>query len=300
MEIAMTMLTQNPEMHGTTKQSKVDRYKWKVVDEPGQFLAIHKDELHIDLSYQRAANNDKIRKIAGKWSWIACGAIIVGCREGRYYVIDGGHRVMASRHRIDIKTLPCLVFSTADNIEEATGFLNANTQRKPMTAFDKFKALVITGDETAVAVQKIAEDSGYELSGSAGTGSSFKVKCVGALMINYRLCPEAYRNVWPILGELYGGKSMHEKVVSGLFHLEMCSLKNDISIARPPWRQRVLKLGAEQLVNAASKAAAYYCRGGNRVWAKGIMDLLNHGARNRLDVIGDGKPLNQAESEDES
>ena len=68
----------NPAVHAQSKTTKVDRYKWKLVDLPGKVHLIHKDELHIDPAYQREASLGKIRAIAGKWSWIACGAIIVG------------------------------------------------------------------------------------------------------------------------------------------------------------------------------------------------------------------------------
>ena len=37
----------------TKTLSKIERYKWKVVDVPGVFREIHKSQLSLDQSYQR-------------------------------------------------------------------------------------------------------------------------------------------------------------------------------------------------------------------------------------------------------
>jgi hypothetical protein len=100
--------TMNTSVIGATKQSKVERYGWKLVDKFGESMQIHKDKLLIDESYQRSATQAKVRNIANKWSWIACGSLIVGSRDGQYYLIDGGHRVMAARLREVIGNFPAL------------------------------------------------------------------------------------------------------------------------------------------------------------------------------------------------
>jgi hypothetical protein len=97
-------------MHQGT--DKVARYGWTVTDEPGVLRMLHKDHLLVPAEYQRDANEDKVRKIASEWSWLSFGAVIVGHRGGKYYTIDGQHRVLAAKRRSDVGEVPCVVFKT--------------------------------------------------------------------------------------------------------------------------------------------------------------------------------------------
>lgn len=85
--------------------TKVERFGWTIKDAPGVMTLLDKKVLQIHQDYQRQAIVSKIRAITATWSWVACGAIIVGKRCGEYWVIDGQHRVLAARQRADITAL---------------------------------------------------------------------------------------------------------------------------------------------------------------------------------------------------
>ena len=288
-----TQTANNSAMHGQTMQTKIERYGWRLVDSPGESTLIHKDKLKIDDSYQRLATTNKVTAIASKWSWIACGCLIVGHRNGLHYVIDGGHRVLAARSRSDIGKLPCIVFETEDVKQEAEGFLNANTQRRPMSAVEKFKALVIVGDTAACKINELLSEAKYTISASTN-GVPRRVKCVRVLMDCYTANPDAFLKVWPLILQVTNEESISELVVAAIFFLECMARKRDadMTITINPWRKRLTNLGSEGVVGACKKAAAYYARGGMRVWAKGLQDVLNRGVQHRLDLINDAASRN--------
>lgn len=77
-------------------------------------MQIEKELLLLDERYQRTQSAVKVAVMASKWSWQACGCILVAHRKVpsavKFYVFDGGHRVAAAKKLAEITTLPCLVF----------------------------------------------------------------------------------------------------------------------------------------------------------------------------------------------
>ena len=93
------------------------RGNYLVSDKPGTFMQIEKELLLLDERYQRSQSAVKVAVMASKWSWQACGCILVAHRKVpsavKFYVFDGGHRVAAAKKLAEITTLPCLVFEAA-------------------------------------------------------------------------------------------------------------------------------------------------------------------------------------------
>ena len=135
-------------------QSKEKRYGYRFIDKPGKFMMIDKNELSVDHSYQRHdVYMDGIRKMAKEWSWVACGAISVAKRGDAYMVTDGQRRTLAAMLLQSIKELPCMVFDSEGVRDEAEKFLLPNRNRKPVSAFDKYRAQVMIGEATALSIQ---------------------------------------------------------------------------------------------------------------------------------------------------
>lgn len=266
-------------------QTKLERQKLKLVDRPGQLCLVHKNELHIDPVYQREASPYRVQIIAKNWSWVSCGVITVASRSGKHFVIDGGHRVLAAKDRPEITFLPCIVFATRTDVEEARGFLDVNTQRRSMHSVDRFKALVIVGDSAALALKSLFEQYGYHTNPCVKHGSMGSVGCVGTLLECYQMDPECFLRVWPLLMDTLRGRSIHERVAASIFYAELAASKHGLTITKNPWSGRVIRLGLDGVLASANKASAYFARGGMKVWAKGLVDALNHGTRNKLEII---------------
>lgn len=258
--------------------TKIKRYDWIVIDAPGILREMDKHVLTIDESYQRGAKEPKVLDMAGKWSWVACGVIIVADRNGVFYVIDGQHRVLAARRRADIGKLPCLVFETTSAVVEAKGFLMANTLRKPMAMTERFKALLVTGDEGALIIQRMCEEVGREVS-NAGTPRS--VRCVAAMLRIVSRDAETLARIWPMIDSLMHGQPINQRIVEGLWFIES-HMRNGESLTDTRWRQRVMRVGSGALLEGAVKASSFHAKGGAKIWAEGMLNAINRGCRIHL------------------
>lgn len=262
--------------------TKIERYKWDIRDEPGVFLDIPKHDLLVDDSYQRDCVDPKIARLTKDWSWIACGALIVADRDGLFYVIDGQHRLMAARKRSDIKSLPCMVFSAKSIVEEAGAFNRANSNRKPLTGVERFKALVMSRDPIALFVQRLCSMVGRQVKND---GASDAVRCVSTMMKHAQLCGSILERLWPIMNQIMEGQPMNEKIVDALVFIEQ-HMPQGHSITDKFWKERLMRVGATGLLAGAQRAASFYSKGGAKVWAIGMVQALNYKARLRLELRG--------------
>src|ERR1044072_8898324 len=90
----------------------------EIKDAPPKLEWIHKSQLAVDPAYQREANLTKVEKIAAGWSWKALGTLQVAKRgDGKFLVFEGGHRLLASKQRVDVQELPCAIYPSAGVVE---------------------------------------------------------------------------------------------------------------------------------------------------------------------------------------
>lgn len=261
-------------------QDKVSRYGWTVGSVPGDFKDIPKRLLKINREeYQRDGIPSKVLEFASNWSWIACGALIVAERDGEYWVVDGQHRKLAADRRSDIYTLPCMVFQTDGVKQDAQAFLDTNTNRRNVTALAKFKARLATGDELAQAVQMIIAQSGLRLATASKEAGDFKAIAL-ALSIAER-DQDGLRHVLQLSGEMAFDERapVHQRIVQGLYYIH-----RHFDLRTQRLRERIKAIGLEALLRGADKAAAYYGAAGEKIIADGMLQVINHGLRNRFDV----------------
>ena len=267
---------------GNTGTTKVDRYGWTIKDSPGVLLQIPKSDLLVDEAYQRNAIESKILALARRWSWIAAGVIRVADRDGTFYVIDGQHRVLAARRRADIWELPCIVFETESAVVEAEGFLIANTQRKPISSVDQFRALVVTQDPAALLVKRLCDQVGRII---AKHGAPNTVRCVSAILKLARTSPDTLERLWPLINSLCFDQPLNEKIACSLVWMEERMPPGE-SLLGQRWRQRIARTGLPGLLAGADRAQAFFVKSGPRIWATGMVQALNHGCQNRLKIAG--------------
>jgi hypothetical protein len=277
----------NEEINRSTGYSKVKQYGWGLKDSPGDLMWISKNELLIDHSYQRHASRDRVMRIAGNWSWLACGVIVVAKRETdqRFYVVEGQHRVAAALKRSDIDRMPCIVFKTESAKQEAAGFYDANTARKLPTTLEKWRAQLMRGDATTIFVDSLIRQAGRVPNGQAGPG---EVRCLTALLNAANADRERLVQMWPLIVEVCQGQVLHERVFEGLMWLEARLPKGE-SLTDRRWRERVTRVGYAELLDAAQRAATFYARGGYKVWGLGQLEALNKGCRIRIVLSEDDK-----------
>lgn len=266
-------------------RDKVDRYGWEVQDSPGKFELLDKGRLLVNGDYQRAESKNKILELARDWSWVACGAISVSKRGGRFWVIDGQHRVLAAKKRSDISKLPCLVFALEDVADEARGFLNANANRKPVSAVAKHRAAVVAEDRIAVELQAIFDEFGVTVT-PTHDGNPDHISCVASAAKKVGENPDDFKLVFGVAIELAraGQDQLPAILLDGLWYLNR-NLEGGLANTR--LRKRLFDIGAVRLIEGANRAAAFFAKGGSKVWATGMLEVLNKGLQKRFAFSGD-------------
>jgi hypothetical protein len=248
----------------------------------GSMERVHKDAILIDRSYQRDQNTHKVQAIAADWSYAAAGAIIVARRGPDLYAVEGAHRVLAARLRPDVEFLNCIVFQTEDEKDESAVFLITNTNRRPLTAIERFKAQIKAGDEAVQFADTLLAEAGYKISSKpvAGTRST---KSVGTIVRALRLDRDVFLSVWPLILELADGGPIHSRIIDTLFYIERRLVGTSASLTRGVWRERIMKLGADAIIRETAAAAAYHQSNSDAIWARGLIECMNRGMRsNRL------------------
>ncbi len=166
--------------------------------------------------------------------------------------------------------------------DEARGFLESNTFRRPVRTDEKFKALVMVEDPAAVHVAKLVEAAGYKLS-SGGEGKI--MRCIGTALELYRTTPEIFDRCWPLILEVAAEAQIVERVMGTIVYIE--SRIAPETLTKAPWRERCIRLGTKGFQEATMRAAAMYSRGGRGIWSKGVLAALNKSVRNQLVMEGD-------------
>lgn len=264
---------------------KIKRYGWVVdVGQPGRMTYILKDALMIDESYQRQSALNTIRAIASNWSWLAVGAITVAERDGKYWVIDGQHRVMAALSRSDVDTLPCIVFKTRGAKDEAGAFLELNSARSPVTALQKFKAMLVAGDARAIGVDSVLKEHGITL-----TTNPVRYKSTKAVAFFLTRANDLHelRFFVEAISEICAESIISGRLLEGLWYLHFhVDTDTEVGIKDEALLKRICRVGPKALDIAARDAALYFDTAGGKVWAKGMLDAINKGLRNKFHFTG--------------
>jgi len=270
-----------------SKLPKESRYGWTVSGEMGEYRLIHKDDLRIDYSYQRdnIAKN-RINTICREWSWVAFGVITVAQRsDGSLWVMDGQHRLLASRNRSDITTLPCLVFK-AEKREEALAFHAVNTLRGPVDSYHRFRALLTAGDPLAVAVNDMVKADGYELcnAGARRQEGNYKIGIISTLTRAYAEDPDKAKLTWSLCVMICpNGESISQLLFEGIFLLAKHLPKLGAgSVFEPQHVEKLVQAGQSEILRRIAAVRNYRGAGGEKTSAQGIITVLNHKRKNRI------------------
>lgn len=256
---------------------------WKLIGAPGSLKYIRKDLILVDLNYQRDLETNKVKKIAAEWNWVALGALILARRDKKLYVVDGQHRLYAALMREDIKSLPCVVFESAGVEREAKDFVSIQKNRMAMMSWDVYKALLASGDETALELEKIVNSSGRSVS---KRNSNSSIRCVSRLMDQVRQNKEKLTNIFPLMSRLMEGHPFHERIVAAIFYVET-RLPDGVSLSDKRWTNRILEIGYDEILLSIGRACAYHIRGSDAVFAEGLLNAINYNLKNKLRLQDD-------------
>jgi len=247
----------------------------KKTNKPGMLANVNKNILTVAPEYQRQASPSLIKSIKDSWDWIAAGALIVSKRDNHHFVIDGQHRLRAAQAKPEIDKLPCVIFENLTLAEEATRLAIINSQRKNMTAIDKFNARLKGNDSTATYVFNRISSFKFTIN-KMGTNT---ISCVNNLMSCAKTNKARLDRVLQIVVRLFKYDHVDARAFKGLEYLD-----TKISLADERLQNRILEIGKSEIM-AGIKAAMYRIDNHHaRTCAMGIMDVVNKNLRNKFEV----------------
>ena len=117
------------------------------------------EDIEIDQAYQRRISRggmSRIMKIISGFDWSRFGALTLSeGDDGRLYVVDGQHRMVAAR-ALRITIVPAVITRNTQ-AGQASDFVAINTVRTTVASIDSFRARVASGDATAKTVQQMLD-----------------------------------------------------------------------------------------------------------------------------------------------
>lgn len=196
--------------------------------------------------------------------------------------IDAQHRLLGALKRADVDEVPCMIFESSGAADEAGVFLRVNGSRTGVQFVAKMKAMLVQKDPTALHVQRLVSEAGRTMSSASGPTT---VACLSTIVRLHIKSPDVLASIWPIVIDLCRGVAIVDRIVDGLAYVE-ARLPEGTSLADKKWRDRILRIGPENLARSINAASSFYTAGGPRIWANGILEALNKGIRegNKLEL----------------
>lgn len=157
--------------------------------------------------YQRALEGDRAQKIAENFNPHLFDPIMLSKRKnGSLYIIDGQHRVIGAI-LAQVGKVPARVIKGLSREQEANLFVDAQLQRKPIRALDRFRAKVIAKDPLFLSIKTITEKAKFEIAPHSAANSPRRLRCITLLVTVYKsLGKEHFQRLIDILEGLSDGK----------------------------------------------------------------------------------------------
>jgi len=131
-----------------------------------------------DSGYQRPTNPDQVAHIVNTFKEAKLGVITVSMRDGKYHILDGGHRTKALR-ALGYTHALCVVLTGLTYSQEADFFSGQNDGMRPLRPADLFRAGLAAGDEKCVRINNVVKANGFQV--GSGNKGFYRIFAINAL-----------------------------------------------------------------------------------------------------------------------
>lgn len=174
------------------------------------------NSLNIDPLVQRALIPARVKHLAKTFDLGKTGILKVSLRgDGKYYVIDGQHRVEGARAAGHGEAkVKCEVYRDLSRADEALYFLAENDVRA-VSSLDKFRVGLTAGDPDCLAVNALVESFGLRVADGGAEGT---VACVDRLLKIHRRDPELLKTTLDVATTAWGTRraAVEQVILAGL------------------------------------------------------------------------------------
>ena len=112
--------------------------------------------------YQRTTNPRQVINIVKRFDEAKLGTLTVSFRGGKYYIIDGAHRLSALRS-LKYSHALCEVLSGLTHEQEADYFRKQGQDKRALRPVDLFNAGIIAGDAKCININEIVKANGFQI-----------------------------------------------------------------------------------------------------------------------------------------
>jgi hypothetical protein len=191
-----------------------------LVRRPHKFAEVALGDMTVSERAQRALKPSRVEQILAGLDLDAFGEPVLSARGGRYYIIDGQHRIRALAQFLgegwEKAVVRCKVFEGLAEKEEAKLFRQLNTILRT-TAYDDFKVGFTAGFEEETKITSIVEGLGLHV--ARGRTEPGAVGAIGALRRAYRLSQKSLVFSLKLASESYGDAGLEGSVIEGFAQL---------------------------------------------------------------------------------
>lgn len=262
-------------------------------DTPGMFTWLPLGAIDISIAYQRQPSPQRVSKMAKTWSWAACGVITVvhADEPGKYYALDGFHRVSAARKVGTIASIPCLAFRLTPQ-QQAAVFVAINTSRKALTPLEKYNAQLAVQDDVSTNMAALFTKYNIRIGRPPADYSGVSFGCIRCLRSIAERDFSAFENILDVFHRNFvkhknnpgcGSVSPAEWTVSGIDWLFQRAENGKLL------KNKIIEKPYYAIHEAARRAIVIQGRESAKIAASGILDYLNNGLRTKIKVEGLGE-----------
>lgn len=265
---------------------KHELYKWKTPEEPGELCWKSKKDLFIDVNtYQRAKTSQaKVNRIASSFDWMLFEVLVVALRnDGKHYVIEGGHRLRAAWSREDVDLVPCVVFKDKTVKEEAHAFVESALSVSSISSLDKYKAQLIAENESALRAHELLDRYGLSVSHSGHDKNG--ITAIQSVIYLVDTAPEVADDVIKLCVDICKSDMQPTgQMIRALKYLIYHKEALGFDISKGALRERLTSIGPELVLKSMRTEAGLSGKGGEKIHARGILNAINKGLRNKLHI----------------
>lgn len=157
---------------------------------PGVERTIFSGKLTSGLPYQRQVNEKEVDRLIQEWDDRLLDPIIVSFRDGRFYVVDGQHRISAMRKMNGGREVMvvCKVCSGLTYEQEADLCFKLDKAKRRLSLSQSTNALAESGTDAEVAeIRRLVELAGFHWALGKKSGREYEIIATRAIFNSYRL-----------------------------------------------------------------------------------------------------------------
>lgn len=192
---------------------------------PGVERSIYTGNLTSGLPYQRPVDEKAVDRLIQEWDERLLDPLTVSFRDGKFFVVDGQHRISAMRkmnHGREVM-VSCKIYNGLTYEQEADLCYKLDKAKKRLSLSQSTNALAESGaDAEIVEIRRLIEDSGLSWGlnkSSGGKGKHGEIQSTRAVINAYRLLGgPAFSRLLYLLRAAWNGepRSLNAVIFSGL------------------------------------------------------------------------------------